>query len=268
MYNIPKEISISRRFNDLIFSFTSKYGFCFKIYISKIVVDYSQKNRIENLWYKKGYIKEKIPTWIHCDVYACDPYDNCYGICNPTEKNGKIDFNWLLEYTDENVSKIINEVYRRSSDESYYGNSLSGLFIITFQKNVIDKVLTFVNENGYSILRKAYRKTYQRLRENVFKFVDSCNVYEEMINSDVEGCFISNRDMVKALYECNFPYFKGPVSELNEEMIKAYLVSFGSALHSVLFNNGGNYNDVEVVDYEQRRCRFSNGALISRSRSM
>ena len=174
----------------------------------------------------------------------------------------------MLEYTDENVSKIVNEVYRRSSDESYYGNLLKNLSIVAFQKNVINKVNVFVNENGYSMLRKAYRVVYQRLRGNVFKFVDSCDVYEEMINSDVEGCFISNRDMVKDLYECDFPYFKGSVSECNEEMIKAYLVSFGSALHSVLFNNGGNYNDVIIVDDERRRCRFSNGKIISRTRSI
>ena len=39
----------------------------------------------------------------------------CSGKYNPTTNDGKLNFEWLLEATEENQQKIIDEIYRRAN---------------------------------------------------------------------------------------------------------------------------------------------------------
>ena len=41
--------------------------------------------------------------------------DLCNGPAGPTTKDGKLKFEWLLEATEENRQKIIDEIYRRAN---------------------------------------------------------------------------------------------------------------------------------------------------------
>lgn len=48
-------------------------------------------------------------------VYVEDSEGNCFGSYNPIIINGKINFEWLFEATEDNKQKLINEVYKRFS---------------------------------------------------------------------------------------------------------------------------------------------------------
>ena len=48
-------------------------------------------------------------------TYVTDRQGRCSGKYNPTTKDGKLNFEWLLEATEENRQKIIDEIYRRAN---------------------------------------------------------------------------------------------------------------------------------------------------------
>ena len=69
------------------------------------------KNSLPYLWYKNGWTDKVMETYISCNTYVYDSENGCYGGYNVTEKyDGKrnvINFDWLLEDTEENRKKII-----------------------------------------------------------------------------------------------------------------------------------------------------------------
>lgn len=70
------------------------------------------KNSLPYLWYKNGWTDKVMETYIGCNTYVHDSENGCYGGYNVTEKyDGKrnvINFDWLLEDTEENRKKIID----------------------------------------------------------------------------------------------------------------------------------------------------------------
>ena len=69
------------------------------------------KNSLPYLWYKNGWTDKVMESYINCHTYVHDSEGGCYGGYNVTEKyDGKrnvINFDWLLEDTEENRKKII-----------------------------------------------------------------------------------------------------------------------------------------------------------------
>lgn len=72
------------------------------------------KYALPKLWKKNGWMDHELKTWIHLMVYVTDPSGLCHGKYNPTEKAGKINFQWVLEATPENLEKLLTEVERRA----------------------------------------------------------------------------------------------------------------------------------------------------------
>lgn len=67
------------------------------------------------LWYKHGYTSRILPTYWAVSTYATDADNNCWGRYNPTiGADGKLDFAWVLEATEENRVKLLNEIMRRA----------------------------------------------------------------------------------------------------------------------------------------------------------
>lgn len=68
-------------------------------------------NSLPYLWYKEGWTDKVIETYIGCHTYVTDSEGGCYGGYNVTEKYDEkrnvINFDWLLEDTEENRKKII-----------------------------------------------------------------------------------------------------------------------------------------------------------------
>ena len=72
-------------------------------------------NSKPKLWYKYGFIDRLLETYIDISVVVTDKDANCLEKYNPQiikgEKTDTINFDWMLEATEENREKIINKVY-------------------------------------------------------------------------------------------------------------------------------------------------------------
>ena len=71
------------------------------------------KHSLPYLWHKDGFTDRIMETYVSCSTYVDDSEGGCRGAYNPQEKlseDGKrnvINFEWLLEDTEENRKKII-----------------------------------------------------------------------------------------------------------------------------------------------------------------
>ena len=110
-----------RRFveDSYIINFTKKNwrGEKLRLWISKCT-DNDNINSLPKLWHRNGETKTVLPTYWSVKTYCFDEKGNCYGEYNPTVKiyeSGKrlvLNFDWMLEATEENKEKLIKEVYR------------------------------------------------------------------------------------------------------------------------------------------------------------
>lgn len=73
------------------------------------------KHSLPAMWKRKGFIDKEPETWWGVQTYVTDRQGRCSGKYNPTTKDGKLNFEWLLEATEENRQKIIDEIYRRAN---------------------------------------------------------------------------------------------------------------------------------------------------------
>lgn len=68
-----------------------------------------------SLWKKHGYIKEELDTYVSIETYYYDEGNNCTGCYNVMEKRdlskhiSKINFDYLKEWTEENVLDLVIE---------------------------------------------------------------------------------------------------------------------------------------------------------------
>lgn len=74
--------------------------------VSKHAVSYS--------WFQKGFTKKLLKSYFSVKTYVNDEFDMKY---NPQKtivnKQNVIDFDWLLEDTEENKQRLLNEIERR-----------------------------------------------------------------------------------------------------------------------------------------------------------
>jgi len=90
--------------------------------VTKVICDLKDKKSLMNLWKKHGFIKDMLPTYWDIDTYVTDSEENCWMKYNPTAKKAEdgaqgnvIDFDWILEATEENLQKLLREIYRQFS---------------------------------------------------------------------------------------------------------------------------------------------------------
>ena len=81
------------------------------IWATKTEHDRNFRNGLMNLWVKHGYLKKFISSTWHLELFVRDNEGNCWNKYNPQIIPGqhKINFNWMLEATEENLIKLINE---------------------------------------------------------------------------------------------------------------------------------------------------------------
>lgn len=92
----------------------------------KILVEFSycensgSAHSLPNMWYKNGHIDKVLDNYWGINVFATAENNLCRGRYNPQEKkseDGKrlvIDFDWMLEATEENAAKLLKEVEKRA----------------------------------------------------------------------------------------------------------------------------------------------------------
>lgn len=85
-----------------------------------LVVDFTRcvstddKNDIAHMWHKHGFTSRVLPSYWHVNTYATDADGYCRGRYNPTihADTHKLNFDWVLEATDENLITLLNEIMR------------------------------------------------------------------------------------------------------------------------------------------------------------
>lgn len=106
---------------------TNAKGESLIVNIKKIECNLKDKRSLMNIWKKAGYISEVLPTYWSIDTYINDTNGNCRRAYDPTiidykqfDSKGNvvqsrhiINFEWLLEATEENYEKLMAEVERR-----------------------------------------------------------------------------------------------------------------------------------------------------------
>ena len=71
---------------------------------------------LPHLWFKNGYTDREINKYLTCNCYVDLPDGSCLEKYNPHIIGGprpRINFDWLLEDTEENIQKFIAEVAKR-----------------------------------------------------------------------------------------------------------------------------------------------------------
>ena len=90
------------------------------IEVRTVKADRKSKADLMSCWVKNGHLSEFIPEHLHVDTYFYDEDDRCWGYYNPTEKRGgygrSIDFDWILEATPENESRLVTECLRMAAE--------------------------------------------------------------------------------------------------------------------------------------------------------
>lgn len=110
--------------------------------------DSTYKNSLPKTWHKNGYIDRVLETYWCIDVEVKDSEGRSWRKYEPTTKrseDGKrsvINFDWMMEATEENKNKLIDEVYRLFSTAT--GKSAT--------EEKIDKIYDFAKINGLDVV--------------------------------------------------------------------------------------------------------------------
>lgn len=70
---------------------------------------------LPNLWQKAGATKKRLESYFCVTTWATDAEGVCRGRYNPQRVLGanKINFDWMLEVTEQNRERLLQEIYRR-----------------------------------------------------------------------------------------------------------------------------------------------------------
>lgn len=104
--------------------FTNKHGEAIQIDLYKTKA-YKQKNSIMHLWVKNKFLPKFIENYITVNTYATTANGDCFGWYNPANKISDdkkrlvLNFDWVLEDTEENRQAIIDEVVRLANADEW-----------------------------------------------------------------------------------------------------------------------------------------------------
>ncbi|MGL5329291.1 MAG: hypothetical protein ACRDD7_08485 [Peptostreptococcaceae bacterium] len=110
--------------------------------------DVSYSRSLPNLWFKNGYIDRILETYWCIDVEIKDTEGRSWRKYEPTSKLSEdkkrmvINFEWMLEATEENKQKLIDEVYRLFMSAT--GKSAT--------EEKIDKVKEYAKKNDLEVV--------------------------------------------------------------------------------------------------------------------
>lgn len=94
----------------------------FIVEASRCECDLKSPRALMNIWKKRGYIAEALPSHIVIDTYYTDKEGNCWGLYNITEKNSEdgkrrvLNFDYLREATPENELELVAECIRLAAE--------------------------------------------------------------------------------------------------------------------------------------------------------
>lgn len=123
--------------------------------VIKVECDLKDKNSIMNHWVKRGLVAKPLESYVRLDTYVTDSEGNSYRRYDPTILEGttRINFEWILEYTSENIEKLVNECIRLF--ENATGASATEVKAEKIRKYAKDHKLDIVTE-----IPDGYKETY------------------------------------------------------------------------------------------------------------
>ena len=76
--------------------------------------DLKDKKSLMNIWVKNGWLEKPIEKTLRLELFVYDKKDNCFNKYNPQiiPNTNTINFDWMLEATEKNINKLLNEAYR------------------------------------------------------------------------------------------------------------------------------------------------------------
>lgn len=97
------------------FTEQNKRGEQLTVEITECYPDNRSKSSLPNLWQKAGYTKKRLESYLSLTTYATDADGYCWGRYNPQIKYNefKINFDWMLEVTEQNRERLLRECYDR-----------------------------------------------------------------------------------------------------------------------------------------------------------
>jgi len=80
--------------------------------VTKCEPDNTSRHSLPRLWQKGGYIERLLENYWNVETFAYDDKGGCWGKFNPQIIPGKnkINFDWMLEATEENKRKLLDAV--------------------------------------------------------------------------------------------------------------------------------------------------------------
>lgn len=165
------------RMGTIRYRFTIADNFCMDMVICEH--DLNDKNDLMNLWYKHGYVKERTLTHMGLECYYTDFENGCYGRYNPTETKSKLNFEWVLPYTPENLGKLLAEAIKRYDDDS-------DMFVVdvngnlTYANSVISK-----GESPEEAVEEAFAKAHEdaeRYAEYKKRYPENAEYWQKQID--------------------------------------------------------------------------------------
>lgn len=86
-----------------------------KLVIEFIRVLKDDGNSVINQWLKNGSLNKCLDSYWYVKTYVTDQLGNCLERYNPIVKsNNRIDFNWIMEASENNRFMILNEIMKRA----------------------------------------------------------------------------------------------------------------------------------------------------------
>lgn len=165
------------RMGTIRYRFTIADNFCMDMVICEH--DLNDKNDLMNLWDKHGYVKERTLTHMGLECYYTDFENGCYGRYNPTETKSKLNFEWVLPYTPENLGKLLAEAIKRYDDDS-------DMFVVdvngnlTYANSVISK-----GESPEEAVEEAFAKAHEdaeRYAEYKKRYPENAEYWQKQID--------------------------------------------------------------------------------------
>lgn len=96
----------------------NKKGESLKVEISEIYPDNTSKKSLPNLWLKHGYTNKLYNSYMNVQCYCTDKDGHCFDKYNPTVKLSDVEhklvinFDYLLEVSEENKQYLLNLIYK------------------------------------------------------------------------------------------------------------------------------------------------------------
>jgi len=96
----------------------NKKGESLTVEITETHPDNTSKHSLPNLWKEHGFTNKLYNSYLNVNCYCTDKNGLCWGRYNPTvklsndKKRNVINFDYLLEVSEENKQYLLNEIYK------------------------------------------------------------------------------------------------------------------------------------------------------------